>query len=175
MDHSLWTAAIGMDAAGLAQLLGGHFRQAKVPHLALLHQPRHGLHGFHNRNAEVTAVHVVQVNGVGAQPLQAGVHRLLDVGGVAADVGVAAAGRAHKGELGGQLDFVPAFLEQLGDELLVAAAAVDVRGVDEADAGVHGMVQGPQGLVLVHFAVDRGEGHAAESQGADAEAVAEMD
>ena len=158
---------MGWTRAGFAQLLRRHFGQAQMPHLAGLHQPRHGLHGFHYRNAEVTAVQVIQVNGVGAEPLQAAVHRLPHIRRVAPDIRVAGRRGAHQAELGGQLDFAAALLEQPRDQLLVAAAAIDVRRVDEADAGVHRVVQGLQGLGRVHLPVDRGQGHAAEPQGAD--------
>ncbi len=159
---------------GFSQLGRGHLRQAKVFDLALLHQARHGLHGFHNRNAEVTAVHVVEVDHVRAEPPQAGVHRLPDVGGVSPDVGVTVGRRAHQGELGGQLDLIPPVLQQLRDEFLVAAPAVDVRGVDEADTGIHGMVQGSEGIGRVNLPVHGGKCHPAESQGADHKAVPEV-
>ena len=36
-----------------------------------------------------------------------------------------------------------------------------------------GVVEGPRGLVRVDVAVDGGEGHAAEAQGADGQAIAQ--
>jgi hypothetical protein len=84
-------------------------------------------------------VHVVKVDGVGAEPSESALHRLLHLGGLAPDVRVTLRRVAHPAELSGQLGFVPPLPEQLGDQLLVAAAAVDVRRVDEADAGIHGV------------------------------------
>jgi hypothetical protein len=88
-------------------------------------------------------VHVVQVNDVGLQSGKAFVDALTHVGGVAADGRPArdAVGRvADDAEFGRQRDLVPTVGKHPGNEPLVAAAAVDVGGVDKGNAEVQAAI-----------------------------------
>jgi hypothetical protein len=57
-----------------------------VAHLARGHQFGHGADGFLDRHVRVASVHVVEVDDVGLQPLQAFVDAPVDIGGVAARI-----------------------------------------------------------------------------------------
>ena len=54
-----------------------------------------------------------------------------------------------------QRDLVPAAGEQLGDESLVAAAAIDVGGVDESHAEVQAAIERGQRFGVVDVTVGR--------------------
>jgi hypothetical protein len=143
---------------GGAQLVGGHLGEPEVADLACAHQLGHRADGFLDRHGQVTPVHVVQVNDVGLQPGQAFVDALAHVGGVAADGRPArgAVGRvADDAELRRQRDLVPAVGQQPGNESLVAAAAVDVGGVDEGHAEVQAAVERGERFGVVGVAVGR--------------------
>ena len=73
-----------MHGDGGPQFVGGHLRQPEVTDLARGHQFGHGADGFLDRHVRVAAVHVVQVDDVGLQSLQALVDALPHIGGVAA-------------------------------------------------------------------------------------------
>lgn len=124
-------------------------------------------------------MHVVEVDDVGAQAREALVDALPHVGGVAPRPHLTAGsvgGIAVDAELGRERHLVATVGEDIGDQPLVVAAAVHVRGVDEGHADVDGVVQGRDRLGVVDLAaVDRGQRHAAESHCADCQSVAECD
>jgi hypothetical protein len=111
-------------------------------------------------------VQVVEVDVIGAQPGEAGVHGLPDV------LGLASAGLLVGAELGGQHDFVAAVGQQSADELLVVALAVDVGGVEEVDPEVEQLVEQLRRFGVVGGAVDAGQAHRAVADGADLGTVA---
>ena len=84
-----------------------------------------------DRRGRVDAVLVVQVDVVGAEPLQRTLDGGADVGRAAVEVPWARAGVRDDAELGGQHHLVAAALERAADELLVDVRAVDLGGVDE--------------------------------------------
>ena len=100
-----------VDRVGFPQLFGCHLGQPEMPDLPGTDKLRHGLHGFHNRNAEVTAVHVIEVDDVGTQAAEARFRRLGHICGVAPDIRVAVPRIANDSELCGQLNLVAAFLQ----------------------------------------------------------------
>src|SRR6202042_2430504 len=114
--------------------------------------------GLLDRHGQVTPVHVVQVNDVGLQPGQAFVDALTHVGSVAADrppARGAVCRVAGDAEFRRQRDLVPAVGEQLGNESLVAAAAVDVGGVDKSDVEVQAAIERGKRFGVVDVTVDR--------------------
>jgi len=121
--------------------------------------------------ARVGAVHLVQVDPVGLQPLQTVLDLLHDpASGVAALVRVAA-GLPHSHvhgavELGRQDDAVAAAAQRLADDRLRLALGVDVGGVDEVDAGVQRLVDDRGRGVVVGLAPGA-EHHGAEAERAD--------
>ncbi len=152
----------------LAQFGAGHLGQAQVAHLAGGDQFGHGADGLAQRHARVAAVHVVQVDDVNAQPPQAGVDRLPDVGGVVADRPVRRVVLpALDGELRREGDLVAVRLDEGGEELLVAAEAVHVRGVEQGHAQIERDLQGLAGGGLVGVAVELAHAHAAQALDAD--------
>ncbi len=72
-------------------------------------------------------------------------------------------------ELGGEHDVVAPALERPADDLLALAAAVDVGGVDEVDAGIERAVDHAHALVVVAVA-HLPEHHRPEALGADLDA-----
>ena len=167
-----------MHRDGGAQFVGGHLGQPEMADLARSHQFGHGAHGLLDGYVAVAAVHVVQVDHVGLQSLQALVDALPHVRGIAASVELACGtvgGVADDAEFGCERDLVAAVGEQLGDQLLVVSAAVDVGGVDERHAEVHGPVQGGQRFGVVDLAVHRRQRHGAEADCTDRQFVAQLD
>ncbi len=75
---------------------------------------------------------LVQVDNLGAEAAQAGVDRLPDVVGMRAVALVVDA----MPELGGDQHIMPARAERPSEVLLAFRAAVDVRRIEEIDAGV---------------------------------------
>ena len=118
----------------------------------------------------IGTVDLVEVDPVGLQPPQAGLHLLHDpAAGVPAPVGTV----AHREmDLGGDDDAVAAAARQRpAHDLLGLTAGVRVGGVDEVDAGVEGPVDDPGRLLMVGVA-PAAEHHGAEAQGAHLDAGA---
>ena len=109
--------------------------------------------------------------------MQALVDALLHVRGVAthADATLGAGRIGDDAELRREGDLVAAVREQPGDQPFVVARTVDVGGVDERDADVHGVMQRGQRLGVVDGAAVHGrQRHPAESQSADGQIVAQQ-
>jgi hypothetical protein len=141
-----------------------------VADLARGDQFGHRADGFLDRHVHVTAMHVVQVDDVCLQPLQAFVDALAHVRGIAPHTDPArraVGGIAADPEFRCESDLVASIGEELGDEPLVVAAAVDVGGVDECHPEVHGSVQRGQRFGVVYLAVHRRQGHRPETDCAD--------
>src|SRR4029077_3055119 len=130
-----------------------------------------------DRHGQVTPVHVVQVNDVGLQPGKAFVDALTYVGSVAAD-GRPAPGAvcrvAVDAEFRRQRDLVPSVGEQLGNESLVVAAAVDVGGVDKSNAEVQAAIERGKRFSVVDVTVAGCQCPRAESYCTDREVVAKL-
>jgi len=115
-------------------------------------------------------VHLVEVDPVGAQPLE----RRLDLAKdpaprVARLVGII----AHRAvKLRCQHDVVaPPAGERLADDLLGLAARVDVRGIDEVDPSIQGAMDDADACVMVGL-TPRAEHHRAQAQRTDMHAGA---
>ncbi|SNY46838.1 hypothetical protein SAMN05421748_10815 [Paractinoplanes atraurantiacus] len=138
--------------------------------LAAAYEIGQGRQGLLQVGARIEAVDLVEVDVVGAQAAQGVLDRRHDpAAGGALPVRVV----AHRpAELGGDHDAVAAALQGLADDLLGFAVRVDVRRVDEVDAGVQGLVHDADGLVVVGIADAGGlaEHHGAERVGADLDA-----
>ena len=169
LGHEALEVAVSSGDLGLDDLARREGRGADVADLALPHQIRERGQGLLDVGAGVGAVHLVEVDPVGAQPAQRVLDRAHDpAAGVAAAVRVL----AHRVvELGGEHDVVAAAREGLADDLLGLPGAVDVGGVDEVDAGVERRVDDPDRLVVVRVA-PRPEHHGAEAELADRDAGA---
>ena len=117
----------------------------------------------HRGCARVDVVLVVQVDVVGAQPLE----RALGSGADAGRAGVRAAlaaGVGDQAELGRRHDLVPVALEGSAHELLVGVGAVDLGGVDEGHAQCQGAVDRADRLVVVASGAAVAVGHAHRAQ-----------
>ena len=77
-----------VDGDGGAQLVGRHLREAEMAHLARRDEFGHRADGLLDRHGQVAPVHVVEVDDVGLQPVEALVDALPHVGGVAARGGL---------------------------------------------------------------------------------------
>ncbi len=154
----------------LCQVPAGEVGRAEVEHLALLAQDAEGLPDLLPRRAPVDVVHLVHVDVVGAHPLERGVARAPDVQrGQAAVVGPLA---RREVELGGQDGPVaPAAPggEPPADDLLGAAFAVHIGGVEEVDAV---LVRTVHDRVAVLFGRFRPEVHRAQDEPGHGEAAA---
>jgi hypothetical protein len=114
---------------------------------------------------------VVEVDVVGAQPLERRVARPADVLGAAVHAEVAPVLCPLVPELGGQLHLLPPSLDGAPDQALVGERAVHVGRVEEIHAEVEGAVDGGDGFVIVPAGVELRHAHAAEAEGGDGEVV----
>jgi hypothetical protein len=110
-----------------------------VADLAFLLELLERAHGLRVWDVLVGRVELVEVDAVGAQAAQAS----LDRGGDRRRAGAGRQGRAvAHAELGGDDDVVAAGAQGDAEQLLAAAAAVDVRRVEQVDPGVEGGATG---------------------------------
>ena len=113
-----------------------------VADLALADQVGEHRQRLLDRRDRVGEVELVEVDPVGAQPLQRRLDRSADVAPRAAGTVVGTVGAAHvAAELGGHHEPVAPALEGDADHLLALADAVGVGGVEERDPGVVGGVE----------------------------------
>ena len=158
-DHRAVDAEAVADVADFGDPPGAVVRDAEIAHLALPDQFAHRAHGLVQRRRMVFLMQIIDVDIVGAEPLQAFVGRLQHPAPrQPAAVGIVAHG---VGELGGEHPVVPAVGNRAADHLLGIAAIIGVRGVDEIDAGLARLRDDPRRGRLV--------GRPAEHHGAQAD------
>ena len=143
--------------------------QSDVADLALGHQLGHSADGVLDRSVRVDPVLVVQVDVVGAEPLQGALDRGADVGRAAVDDAGAAAGVGHQAELRRHHDLVAAALDGPADQFLVEERAVDLGGVDVGDAQIQRPVDGADrlGVAALPGVVVAGHRHGAQTDPGD--------
>ena len=122
--------------------------------------------GLLDGRERVEAVHVVDVDVVGAEALQAGVALVKDVKARRADV-VGAVAHGEEG-LGGNEDLVALSLDGLAENLFGQAVGVAVGDVEEVDAGIEAEVDHAPRFVHAGIA-PRGEELVATAKGCRAE------
>ena len=128
-------------------LLDGPLAEADLAGLAGLADLGERLHRLLDRGLGIGAVALVEVDVVGLQPLERGVDLLVDL-----LAGEAAVGLRHREEdLGGEdVGAAVEVLQDLAPRRLGGAAAVDVGGVEEVDAGLEGRLGAGLGLLALH-------------------------
>ena len=132
--------------------------------LALGDELCEGADGVLDRGVGVDTVLVVQVDAVGAEPLQRPLKRGADVIRAAVQVVGTAAGVGDEAELGGEYDLVAAILDRPSDKLLVGERPVDLGGVDERHPQVERSMDGADGLGIVTARPAVSVGHAHGTQ-----------
>jgi hypothetical protein len=122
------------DVADFGDAPGAVVRDAEIAYFSCAHQVAHRAHGLLQRRRMVFLVEVIDVDVVGAEPLQA------FVGGLQhpaprqpAAIGIVAHG---VGELGREHPVRPVVGDRAADHLFRIAVVVGIRGVDEIDAGL---------------------------------------
>ncbi|KAG1387589.1 hypothetical protein G6F59_016332 [Rhizopus arrhizus] len=105
---------------------------------------------------------IQQVDVVGAQALEAGLHRLVDPAARLALLVRAGRTRRREAELGGDHPAVAVVGDGASDGLLGAAGVIDVRGIDEVDALVARLGDDALRRGLIGFAAEH---HCAQAQG----------
>ena len=160
-------------SVGAADGCGAGLGQADEADLALSDQLGQGADGVLDGRVRVDPVLVVQVDVVGAEPLQGTLDRDADVRRAAIEDAGAATGVRDEAELRRQHDLVAAALDGPADEFLVAEGAVDFGGVEVRDAQVHRPVDGANRLGVAAFpdVVVAGHRHGAESYPGDVESA----
>ena len=159
---------------GAAQRGGRHFAQAQRTQLAFGLQARHLAHRFLDRHGFVPAVQVVQVDHVGAQPLQAGLDIAANGFGPAVDHPLKRPARpdrlAGHAALAAQRDALAVRLQHPAYQRLIGAEAVQRRGVEQRDARIQRLQQQPLGIGhRRRRAVGVAQVHAAQPDGRDVE------
>ncbi len=118
-------------------------------------------------------MHVVQVDGVDAEPLERCLARLAYVGCAAAYLAACGfARKPHDAELRRDCDCVAPAIDGLPDELFVGERSVHVGGVEERDAEVERAVDRCGRLGVIPGAVEIAHAHAAETLSGNGEAGA---
>ena len=157
-DHRAVDAEAVADVADLGDPPGAIIRDAEIAHLALPDQFAHRAHGLVQRRRVIFLMQIIDVDIVGAEPLQAFVGGLQHPASrQSAAVGIVAHG---VGELGREYQSVPAVGNGAADHLLGIAARIGVGGIDEVDAGLARLGDDPRRRRLV--------GRPAEHHGAQA-------
>ena len=149
--------------------------QPVVPDLALGDELGERADGLLDRGARVHAVLVVQVDVVGAEPLQRALHGKAHVLRAAVQAARAVAAVPDRAELGRDHHLVPATGERPSEQFLVEVRPVHLGGVEQGDAEVDGAVDRCDRARLVGACagVEGRHPHAAEADASDLEAVAE--
>ena len=134
---------------GAADRGGAGLGQADVADLALGDQLGQSADGLLDGGVRVDPVLVVQVDVVGAEPLQGALDRGADVRRAAVEDAGAATGVRDEAELRRHHHLVAAALDGPADQLLVVEGAVDLGGVEVGDAQVQRPVDGANRLGVV--------------------------
>ena len=161
--------ALARRPLGLDDLAARVRRRADVADLALLDEVGERAERLLDVDGRIGAVHLVEVDVVGAEAPQRVLDRPDDPAPrPAAPVGVLA--HRHE-ELGREHDVVAPVLQRLPDDLLRLTGGVHVGGVDEVDAGVEGGVDDADRVVVILVAPGA-EHHRAEAELRDLDAGA---
>ncbi len=153
-----------MDGLGSAERGRRHLAQPERPDLPLLTKPRHGPHRLLDRDLGVHAVLVVEVDRVGAEPLQARLAGGPYVRRAAVHEVPTAVRASDLPELGGDDDVLPASGKGPSEQLLVVPPPVHVGGVEERHAQIEGSVNHRDRRGVVALSVGAGHRHAAEPE-----------
>ena len=156
--------------------LGAGFRQAEVAHLALPDEVLDGAGNVFHRHLGIDPVLVVEVDVIGAKPLQAALDRLADLSRLAVGVATMLASLLIDipAEFGGNDDLVAHAGEGFPDHLLVGPRAVGLGGIEEVHAALEGCVQQRDHFWPVGNVASLAVAHGAERQRRDFEALAEF-
>src|SRR5205823_2167518 len=117
-----------------------------------------------DRRLWVDAMLVVDVDAIGAEPLERGVAAGEHVLAIAADPQSLALLVTDVAELGREHDLVASALDRTADQPLVRERAVDVGGVEEIDPELERPVDRGDRLALVRGSVELGHTHAPEAE-----------
>lgn len=120
-----------------------------MAHLAFGDQFGQRADGLLDGRVRVDAVLVVEVDVVGAEPLERAFDRGLHVAGAAVDDAGAAVGVGDETELGRHDDVLASALDGLADDFLAVEGAVDLGGVDVGDPEVQRPVDGADRLGVI--------------------------
>src|SRR5262249_4319373 len=122
----------------------GEVRAADVADLAGAHQAVERTEGLLDRRQCVEGVQLVEVDGVGAEPPQAGLDRAGQV--IAGGADVVGARPDAEGALGGEEHLLAASLDRLAQDLLCHPLGIDVGRVEQGEAGFEADIDEPPGL-----------------------------
>ena len=140
-----------------------------MAHLARPYQVAHGADGLLDRHGAVHPMLVVQVDVVGAEPLERRVARSLHVVGPAVHAEPLPLFVALVAELGGEHDLVAPAANGRAHQPLVGERPVHVGRIEEGDAEIESAVDGGDRLGVIPAGVELGHSHAAEAEGGDDE------
>src|SRR5947207_5917304 len=107
---------------------------------------------------------VVEIDVVEPQALQRGIACLRNVGRVATHAHKLPVGIAHVAELGRDDYFAASAAQGSGDQSLVRAGTVNVGGVEEIDAEIHGSMNRSYRFGFICAAIKVAHAHAAEAE-----------
>jgi len=158
-----------VNGVGAADRLGRGLAQPDVAHLALLDQFGHRAHGLLYLDVRVHPVLVVEVDVVGAEPLERALDRAADMLGRAVDITdrrhISQRGLIHApGELRSDHVLVAVSLDRPPDQLLVRERSVQLRRVQEVDPELERPLDGRDRLALIGRSVESRHAHTSESE-----------
>ncbi len=133
-----------------------------MTHLTLAYKVGHGADGLLDRRVRIDPMLIVEVDSPDPEPHEARFARLADIGRISAYRKESALRAAHGAEFCRQHDLVATAADRPSDQFFVAADPVHVRGVEERDAAIDGMLDRRDSLVFVAAGVELRHTHAAE-------------
>src|SRR3954454_6614238 len=153
-----------------ADRLGAGLGQSDMAHLAFGDQLAQRADRLFDGRVRVDAVLVVEVDVVGAEPLERAFDRGLHIVGAAVDDAGTAARVGDETELRRHDDVVAPAPDGLADNFLAVEGAVDLGGVDVGDPEVQRPVNGADRLRVIEppaGGVDAGHGHGSQTDAGD--------
>src|SRR5271156_2712772 len=155
-----------MGGVGAPDALRPGFAQPEITDLTLFDEPGHCTDRILDRHCRIDPVLVIKIDDIDAEPLQARLARLDNIGEAPVDA-VGAARPARLAEFGHDDEAVAPALQCPAEEFLVLAPAIHVRAVEMVDAELDRPVDHPDPGLVVALAVDPGQRHAAETDSRD--------
>src|SRR5271166_2146726 len=143
------------------------FREAEVPHLALLDKIFHSAGGFFDGHVGIDAVLIEQVDHIGPETLERGLGDLLDMFGTAVQPGLFAGARIKlEPKLGGDHHLPTERSESFAHEFFVCERPINLGGVEECDTAFSGRPNYRNHFLFVpRRTVAKTHSHAAEPKG----------
>ena len=153
------------DAERLHDMPAGKIGAADIAHLAMAHEHIKRFHGFFQRCETIPFVQLIEVDDIGLQPLQArlaGAHQMM-----ARRSGIVWPFAHREAGLGCKQHALAALADDLTDDFLGDTLRINIRRIDQVDAGIQRHIDELAGFSNAEVADGLGPALAAKGHGAD--------